>query len=82
MKKILFLAVAILLAWVWFVLAPFALKAQKVEKENNFPVIRHFGSEYQDTWVRKFEDGPNTCYVAETLRTSGKVGLSISCVKR
>lgn len=67
-----------LLIGVWFLTA-FASFSSPVD---NFPKIRGNCGTDICTYVRKFDDGPNTCYVAEStyfIRTSS---VSISCVKR
>jgi hypothetical protein len=51
-----------------------------VATQDNFPVIRQTGNDWEHVKVRKFEDGPNTCYVAYKDRYDA--GPSISCVKR
>jgi hypothetical protein len=50
----------------------------------NFPIIRTVGVGEEKLEVRKFEDGPNTCYVAHSLISGYAHGqaVSISCVKR
>lgn len=50
---------------------------------NTIPVIRRFAASdgLGDTVVRRFEDGPNTCYVLTSRARFGDA-VSISCVKR
>jgi hypothetical protein len=49
---------------------------------DNFPIIRStlIGG-IREAQVRKFDDGPNTCYVVTTATYQG-VATAISCVKR
>jgi hypothetical protein len=46
-----------------------------ISSYDNFQVIR----EEDNVRVRKFDDGVNTCYVAQLVKTTG---ISISCLKR
>lgn len=52
---------------------------------DNFPIIRKVSEgpymEYSNLYVRKFQDGPNTCYVVHSYSYGNGKTVAISCVK-
>ena len=56
------------------------LKAADTALIRTFRIPVSFNGQVHEGEVQKFEDGPNTCYIA--VGSVGNASVAISCVKR